>query len=308
MAAAGLARRLGGPRRLAAGAALLAGAAAAVAAAGFAARGMARGTEAVVVAATAPGFATGQRLGDAPISVPDGASLVFLLPTGQMVTVKGPYDGPPPSPAAGARAGGVGGLARLGGTDSSQIGGTRSIGGAGGAGAGARPAEEEAPATDPAALARTVPLDLYLATERGRYPTYRAGDRLRLVLQPNRDAHLYCWVRAGRGRLVPLYPTTAGEADAVPGGETLRLPEGDKGLRLDAGLDEASVRCLATGEPLAADIVDGFVGAGGRPLPAPVARRLDAALLAGQPRPGATEGAPEQGMALAQLFLKVEGR
>ena len=47
--------------------------------------------EAVVVAATAPGYTAGQQLGTDPITVPDGATLVFLLKTGQVVTVKGPY-------------------------------------------------------------------------------------------------------------------------------------------------------------------------------------------------------------------------
>src|SRR5689334_21078400 len=112
--------------------------------------------EAVVIAATAPGYATGQQLGDGPIAVPDGASLVFLIETGQVVTVKGPYDGPPPAPKADA-AGRLGRLARLGGTDQSQIGGTRSLG-------------------NPEDLARAVPLDLYLATDRGRYPAYRPGE------------------------------------------------------------------------------------------------------------------------------------
>ena len=53
--------------------------------------------EAVVVAATAPGYTAGQQLGTDPITVPDGATLVFLLKTGQVVTVKGPYEGPPPA-------------------------------------------------------------------------------------------------------------------------------------------------------------------------------------------------------------------
>src|SRR5690349_19931200 len=124
--------------------------------------------EAVVIAATAPGYATGQRLGDGPIAVPDGASLVFLVETGQVVTVKGPYDGPPPAPKADA-AGRLGRLARLGGTDQSQIGGTRGL-------------------ANPEDLARAVPLDLYVATDRGRYPAYRPGEpaRARPSGQPRR--------------------------------------------------------------------------------------------------------------------------
>jgi hypothetical protein len=80
--------------------------------------------EAVVVAATAPGYTAGQQLGTDSITVPDGATLVFLLKTGQVVTVKGPYEGPPPAPTgdAGNR---FDRLTRLGGTDQAEIGDTR---------------------------------------------------------------------------------------------------------------------------------------------------------------------------------------
>jgi len=81
---------------------------------------------AVVLASTAPGYAMGQVLADARIDVPDGASTTFLLPSGQTVTVKGPYAGA----IAGGRAAGRGGWGRLlvPGQDSSEIGGTRSLG------------------------------------------------------------------------------------------------------------------------------------------------------------------------------------
>ena len=41
---------------------------------------------AVVLASTAPGYATGQVLERAAVEIPDGASTTFLLPSGQAVT------------------------------------------------------------------------------------------------------------------------------------------------------------------------------------------------------------------------------
>jgi hypothetical protein len=82
--------------------------------------------EAVVVAGTAPGFAPGQELRGGPIAVPGGTSLVLLLETGRLVTVQGPYVGPSRAPEGDA-ADRLGRLARLGGTDQVELGGTRSV-------------------------------------------------------------------------------------------------------------------------------------------------------------------------------------
>ena len=235
--------------------------------------------EAVVVAATAPGFTAGQQLGDEPISVPDGASLVFLLKTGQIVTVRGPYEGPPPAPSGetGSR---FERIVRLGGTDQSQIGGTRSL-------------------PTIADLARDLPRDLYLATDRGRYPVYRPGEPIRLVLQTSRDAYTYCWLKDGRGRVVPLFPNTAAETRPVPGGLTLRLRgEGQAGVTAEPAFDEAELRCMAGGAPLAPDLVQSFLDAAGRALPGPLAERLDAAMVG-------ADDSTVRGVVLTQLVLKI---
>ena len=236
-------------------------------------------TEAVVVAATAPGYKAGQQLDTDPISVPDGASLVFLLRTGQVVTVKGPYDGPPPAPAAetGSR---LDRLAGLSGTDQSEIGGTRSLAGI-------------------ADLARELPLDLYLSTDRGRYPLYRQGEPIRLVLQTSHDAYTYCWLRGARKRVVPIFPSTAAETRPLAGGVTVTLPgSGEAAVAAEPALDEAELRCMAGTTPLDPDLVQSFLNAAGRTLPGPVAERLDAAMMG-------LGGGTARGVVLAQLVLKV---
>jgi hypothetical protein len=236
----------------------------------------------VVIAATAPGYATGQQLGDGPVTVPDGASLVFLVETGQVVTVKGPYDGPPPAPKGDA-AGRIGRLAKLGGTDQSRIGGTRSL----------------ASVDD---LARDVPLDLYVATDRGRYPTYRPGETLGLILQTNRDAYAYCWLRTGRGRVMPVFPSRPEDTGALRGGQTLRLTgDAQPGVTTGTELDGAQLRCMAAPEPLEPDLVQAFVASHARALSVPLAERLDAAIIAHG------RGGKVPDVVLAQLALRVEG-
>lgn len=234
--------------------------------------------EAVVVGATAPGFKAGQHLGTEPISVPDGASLVFLVETGQLVTVKGPYQGPPPAPSD--RAGSAfDRLARIGGTDQSEIGGTRSL-----------PTVGD--------LARDLPLDLYVATDRGRYPVYRAGEPIRIVLQINREAYTYCWLRGARQRVVPLFPSTAAEARPLPGGLTVQLPGvGQAGLAADPAFNDSQLRCMAGTAPLDQSLIDSFLDAAGQALPALIAERLEDALV--------SLGDGARGVVLAQLVLKV---
>ena len=237
--------------------------------------------EAVVIAATAPGYATGQRLGDGPIAVPDGASLVFLIETGQVVTVKGPYDGPPPAPKADA-AGRLGRLAKLGGTDQSQIGGTRGL-------------------ANPEDLARAAPLDLYLATDRGRYPAYRPGEPL--GRPPGQPRRLRLLLAADRPRPRPAGLPGAGRGHGTaPGGQTLRLVgDGRPGVVAGPELDEAQLRCMAAPEPLEPDLAQAFVDLHARPLPAPLAERLEAAVVARDP------GGKAPDVVLAQLVLRVEG-
>jgi hypothetical protein len=235
--------------------------------------------EAVVVAATAPGYTAGQQLGTDPITVPDGATLVFLLKTGQVVTVKGPYEGPPPA-ATGDAGNRFDRLTRLGGTDQAEIGGTRSLSAIGN-------------------VTRNLPLDLYLATDRGRYPVYRPGEPIRLVLQTNRDAHTYCWLKDTRRRVVPLFPNTAAEAQPLRGGLTLRLPgAGQAGVAVEQAFNKAELRCMARTAPLEPDLVQSFLAADGRALPGPVASRLEAALA------GSGVGTSRD-VVLAQLVLKV---
>jgi hypothetical protein len=81
---------------------------------------------AVVLSSTAPGFAMGQVLTATDIAVPDGASTIFLLPSGQLIRVKGPYSGALTNQEKVTREQGLAQLLAPG-QDRSQIGGSRSI-------------------------------------------------------------------------------------------------------------------------------------------------------------------------------------
>jgi hypothetical protein len=350
---------------------------------------------AVVLASTAPGYATGQVLERAAVEVPDGASTTFLLPSGQAVTIKGPYAGALAAQAPTVRSS----LAQLlaPGQDSSEIGGTRSLDevpgedtltldpAAGGTfcitrgtrvrlarpadpafaalelrhhasglaatldwvGAGAEPlawpsalpleagavtarsvrtgaerpiefrpvgSEGKSEAGRAAQLALAgchaqaaailgrlrqamVPLDVYLASDRGRYPVYHAGEPVKLVIRTNRDAYLYCLLRDARGEMRLLFPPQPDQA-RIAGDRTLTLPGlwPAAALQAGAGLKDSEIRCIAAERDLAGLLPQLAGATGAVPLLEETVTALDA--VTADPRQGQ--------IVMTQLILRVE--
>lgn len=237
----------------------------------FAAPAMA--AEAVVVAATAPGYAPGQRIADgARVRLPEGASAHFLFANGRTLTVKGPYDGPldhQPAEAGSNRLTDLLGRPLLA---QDELGASRAV----------------APPH-----AASVPLDLFLSTDRGAYPTYLPGDPVRLVVQTNRDAHLACTLRDGRGALTLLFPTADSGGSRIAGHAPLMLPGERMPMPLRASADQ-EVRCFA-GER---DLTDALPRTSGLvPLTAAEAEGLERALTAGAGR-----------TVMGQVILRVDPR
>lgn len=100
------------------------------------------------------------------------------------------------------------------------------------------------------------PLNLYLSTDRGLYPTYRAGDPVKLVLQTNRDAHVYCYLRNVRGQLTPIFPSGPSASSLVEGHRTLTLPGDRMPMPLRAGepAGDQEVRCFAVGRDIGGEL------------------------------------------------------
>lgn len=144
------------------------------------------------------------------------------------------------------------------------------------------------------------PLNLYLATDRGLYPTYRSGESVTLVLQTNRDAHLYCYLRNTRGQLTPIYPPEPSASSLVEGHRTLtlagdRMPVPLRAAERSGSLSaDQEVRCFAAGRDLGADLPgrqDAF-----RPLSDEAAARLERTLAS----------LKQTELVMAQVILRVE--
>lgn len=141
----------------------------------------------------------------------------------------------------------------------------------------------------------SVPLDVYLATDRGSPDSYRPGDAIRLVLQANRDAHVYCYLRNTRGQLIPFFPPGAGASAEVAADTPLTMPGDRMPLPLAAGetAGDIEVRCVAAGHDLGRDLpgrADAF-----RPMSPETVAQLDRAL----------SGMRDTEVVMAQVILRV---
>ncbi|SMF19957.1 protein of unknown function [Azospirillum oryzae] len=137
-----------------------------------------------------------------------------------------------------------------------------------------------------------VPLDLFLSADRGG-PAYRPGEDIRLLVQTDRDAHLYCYLRNARAQLIPIFPAGAAMSARVAGNVPLSLSGDRMPLRAGEGPADLEVRCIAASRNLD-DEMPGRAAAF-RPLSEEAAVQLDRAVS----RLRETE------VASAQLFLKV---
>ena len=148
-------------------------------------------------------------------------------------------------------------------------------------------------------LARSVTTPaLYLASDRGRHPTYRIGEPLKIVVQSNVDGYLYCFLRQGDGSTVPVFPARATDGARLEAHVPLWIP----GRRLAAELRAAAPRgtneihCYLAGRDLHSELPRAMLDQNFTPLPDDAARSLEKVF-------GATKGAR---IAAASLFLKVE--
>lgn len=139
---------------------------------------------------------------------------------------------------------------------------------------------------------QTTPLALWLGTERGRAPRYSPGEEVTLVLQTNRDAHLYCYAQGPQG-LTGFSPSGLEGGFVVPGHTSIRI----SGRRLPGGPpelpgEERSLRCWAVEADVSDRVPLKLVA--GRPEDA--ARKLDAAF----------QNLREMQTAEARLVVRVE--
>lgn len=254
--------------------------------------------EAVVVAATAPGYAPGQVIPDGtPIRLPEGAKALFLFGSGRTLSVNGPYEGTLDRLSAGGSVNRLNGFFEGNRFSNGELGAGRSLPPPGSKAAQAVRLAAEGRPEQAAAMLKPLadalaPLDLFLSSDRGLYPTYGDGERVRLVVQTNRDAHLYCTRRDERGHVMVVYPGTGGGTRVA--GHTPVILSTERMPSLSFRGDQ-EVRCFATETDVSADLP---AGGANRPLDSLEVDKLERTL----------DGIGPGRLVMAQVIVRVEPR
>ncbi len=135
----------------------------------------------------------------------------------------------------------------------------------------AAPVAASAPATAaaqsgaaPAAAAAPLSLSLVSATNT---PVFQRGAPVHLLIQPNRDAHVYCYLRDETAAIQRIYPNRFAKDSLVPASRRLELP-GKQRFQIVAnskGVRE-TVACFATDRDVLADLPAAAAGSDFTPL------------------------------------------
>ena len=99
-------------------------------------------------------------------------------------------------------------------------------------------------------------------------PTFQRGSPINLLIQPNRDAHVYCYLRDENAIIQRIYPNRFAKDSLVPAARRLDLP-GKQRFQIVAnqkGVRE-TVACFATDRDVLADLPAAVAGTDFSPLP-----------------------------------------
>lgn len=130
----------------------------------------------------------------------------------------------------------------------------------------ARVAAAAAAAAAPAAAPGSAALTLLLATANNQ-TRLSAGEAIDLVVRPNRDAHVYCYLQDENASIVRFYPNrfardslvSAAQPLALPGSMRFRLVMNSKGVK-------ETIACFATPRDVMAELPQAVTGTDFEPL------------------------------------------
>lgn len=332
--------------------------------------------DAVLLASTVPGYVPGMVVSSTDrLSVPDGASATLLFQSGEMLRLRGPFEGVLEQKQASQNSSGVAALAemfRLHGVDATVIGGTRSAAGSLGAaldevlvdprrsdiycfdtgtsvwithpsdrggvyalrrkgsvrtlgwpkGAERMEWPADVPIEDGSQFEivingsahatvtfRAMPRsaggatrvanglllgchdqfddelrrfsrsvsgpELWVTTDHGRRPSYRAGEAISLTVMADMDGYLYCFA-SGDGVAMPIFPAGAIDGAQLRGSVPLSLPGRRQPALLTASIGLEQIRCWLADRDISPELPHALLGASSGRLPERLATDLDA--------------------------------
>ena len=142
----------------------------------------------------------------------------------------------------------------------------------------AAPSPAAASAAAPTAASTALSLQVAAAGGSGPYP---AGALVQLAIRPNRDAHVYCWLRDETAQIQRIFPNRFAKDALVDAMSTLELP-GPQRFQIVAnskGVRE-TVACWAAERDVLADLPPAVTGTDFAPLPVESLEQIGSAFAA----------------------------
>ena len=115
--------------------------------------------------------------------------------------------------------------------------------------------------------------ELWMTTDRGRQPTYKAGEPIALTVVSDADGYLYCIAASGAGAM-PIFPGTAIDGAQLRGSMPLLIPGRRQpvGLKSVAGVQH--IRCWLADRDITPELPHALLGSPAGRLPDQLASDL----------------------------------
>jgi hypothetical protein len=127
-------------------------------------------------------------------------------------------------------------------------------------------------------LARgTIGPELWLTSDRGRHPVYRAGEPIALTVAADADGFLFCVAVKDDGVTTPVFPAGAVDGAALRGSAPMAIPgrRQPAPLTLTAIAGTQQVRCWLTDRDVSPELPHALLAGPADRLPDPLAADLD---------------------------------
>jgi Domain of unknown function (DUF4384) len=116
--------------------------------------------------------------------------------------------------------------------------------------------------------------EVWITTDRGRRPTYHAGEPIALTVTANMDGYLYC-VAGQDGSARPIFPAGAFNGAQLPGSVPLSIPGRRQPIGLTAAPAIGQIRCWLADRDISPELPHALLGASSALLPEQLANDLD---------------------------------
>lgn len=117
--------------------------------------------------------------------------------------------------------------------------------------------------------------ELWITTDHGRHPVYRAGDPIALTVMANSDGYLYCFAVSGDGGVKTIFPAGAVDGALLQASSPLSIPGRRQPAGLVAAAGVAQIRCWLADRDISPELPHALLGPPSVRLPDQLANDLD---------------------------------